>query len=113
MAAAENVNVEMVDRLATVLTGVDHQAITLGEAFCASDFSGSRKQMAEERGVRGIAVGERDEVLAGDDEKMRGSLRVDVKERDAFLILVDLVGGDGPRNDLAEKAIHSGTSLQE
>ena len=113
VAAAEDVNVEMVNGLAAVGAGVDHHAIALREASGARNFSGSRKQMAEKSGVRGIAVGERDDVLARNHKKMRGGLRVDVKEPDAFVVLVDLLGGDGSSDDLAEEAIHGGISLQE
>jgi len=113
VAAAEDVNVEMVDGLAAVRAGVDHKAIAFREAFGTSNFSGSREQVAEERSVTAVAVGERGHVIARNHEEMRGSLCVDIKERDAFVVLVDLLGGDSSSDDLAEEAIHSGISLQE
>ena len=53
------------------------------------------------------------DVLAGNHEEVRRRLGVDVKESDALVVLVDGLGGDGSIDDLAEGAIHSGTSLQE
>ena len=48
---------------------------------------------------------------ARDDENVNWSLRVDVGEGDAVFVLVDSGGGDGPFDDLAEKAAHGSFSL--
>ncbi len=48
MAATEEMHMQMVHGLATVFSGVDHQAVAFGEAFVAGDFSGSAHQVAEQ-----------------------------------------------------------------
>jgi len=113
VAAAQDVDVKVVDGLAAVGAGVDDHAIAVDEPFRTSNFSGSGKQVAEERSVTGIAVGERGDVFSGNDEEMSGRLRIDVEEGDAAVVLVNELGGDGSGDDLAEEALHGGTSVQE
>ncbi len=113
MAAAQHVQVEMIDGLAAVGAGVDHHAIAVGEAFRARNISRRNEQVAEQGSVITGAVGERRDVLARHHEEVRGRLRVNVGERNAFLVLVNELRGNGSSDDLAEKAIHNGISLQE
>jgi len=103
----------MVDGLAAVGASVDDHAIALCESFRASNFSGCRKQVAEEREVTAVAVGEGRDVLTGNHEEVRRRLGVDVKECDALVVLMNRLRGDGSIDDLAEEAVHSGISLQE
>jgi hypothetical protein len=44
---------------------------------------------------------------------MHGSLRMEVRESVALLVLVDGGGGDASVNDLAKEATHGETSVQE
>jgi len=106
MPAAQQVNVEMVDSLAAVRAGVDDQAVAVGEVLGAGDFHGCGEEMAEHGGVlrRGMGVG--GEVLLGDEQDMDRRLRIDVREGEDVVILIEALGGDGTGCDFAEEAIH-------
>jgi hypothetical protein len=101
-AAAEKVNVEMLDALAAVGAGVDDGAIAFGEALLAGDFRGRAEQVADERLLFGGDLVEGVEVLAGHDENMHGSLRIDVGEGVAEVVFVNGLGGNFTLEDFAE-----------
>jgi len=104
--AAEQVDVQMVDRLAAVGAGVDDQAVAVGKVLCAGDFAGGVEELAEALGVvlRGVRV--RSDVVFGDDEDVDRRLRIDVGEGEGVLVLVDAGGGDFAGDDFAEEAAH-------
>jgi len=104
-AATEEVQVEVVDGLAAIVAGVDDQAVAVGEGVGAGEIGGDGGEMAEEGSVVRGGVGERGEVLLGDDEDVSGGLRVDVGEGEGEVVLVEAGGGDGAGDDLAEEAV--------
>ncbi len=105
-AATEEVDVEVFDGLAAVGAGVDDEAVAFGEVLLAGDLGGDEDQVAEHGGVVGDGVGERGEVVAGDDEDVGGGLGVDVGEGVGGFVLVDGGGGDFTVGDFAEEAGH-------
>lgn len=44
---------------------------------------------------------------------MRGRLGVDIGERDALVVLINGLGGDGAFDDFAEETTHNGSSVQD
>ena len=112
-AAAQQVNVEMIDGLATIRTGVDDHPIAPGEAFGAGDLGGGPQQVSEQSAVTLLALSQRGDVLAGRNQHMHGRLRMKVREGVALLVLVNGGGGNAPVNDLAKEATHGETSVQE
>ena len=106
MSSTEKMDVEMIDGLAAVGSGVDDQAVAVAEALLARDLTGCPQQMTEEIGVscRGVRVGR--DVLFGDHQQMRGRLRVDVRKGQHAVVFVDAVDGNGAGGDLAEEAVH-------
>ena len=113
VAAAEHVDVEMIDGLAAVGAGVDDDAIAVAQSFCARGVGGHGEQVAKQGRMFAGSVGKRLEVLPRHHQKMGGRLRVDVSERNAFLVLKEEFCRNGSIDDLAEQTIHSGISLQE
>ena len=103
----------MIHGLAAVRAGVDHHAIALGEAFVAGNLGRGPQQMAEQRAIPLIAFGQRGDMFARRDQHMHRRLRIDVGKGVALLVLVDGGGGNASFNDLAEKATHGDTSVQE
>ncbi len=103
----------MIDGLAAVCAVVDDHAITLGEAFGTGNFGHGTQQMAKQRLVAFIAIGQRRDVFPRGQQHMHGRLRVDVGKGVAQLVLVNGGGGDASFNDLAEEATHGETSVQE
>ena len=102
---------QMADRLATVGAGVDDDSIAFGEALLSCDLSGGGEELTEQFGVLGCRGGERGEVLPGDDEQVRGSLRVQVGESYDSVVFVDEFGGDCAGDDFAEDAVGNAHGL--
>jgi hypothetical protein len=96
------VDVEMVDGLAAVFSGVDHQAVTLDQALLAGYLGGSPQKVSEQLAIRLIGVVHRGEVFTWRDQDMDGRLGVNVGEGVAELVLVDRLGGDASVNDFAK-----------
>ena len=97
---------EVVDGLAAVGTGVDDEAVAVGEVLGAGDFTSGVEKSAEDGGIVLCGVGVRGEVVLGDDEDVRGGLRVDVREGEGVLVFVEAGDGDFAGDDFAEEAGH-------
>jgi hypothetical protein len=110
LAAAEKVEMEVIDRLATVFAGVDYDSISLAQVLVTGNQGCGIEKMAEKIAVLSVSVFERSEVLARNDEDVDRRLRMNVRERVAELVLVDGGGGDGTFGDFAEEAGHEMTS---
>jgi hypothetical protein len=50
-AAAEEMQVQVIDRLAAFAASVDHHAVALGEPEVPGDLAGCAQQMAEQAGI--------------------------------------------------------------
>jgi hypothetical protein len=84
MSAAEHVKVEMIDGLAAILAGVDHDPIAfVGQALLAGDSRSEQQQISETVRLSGIL--DRCNVPAWNDEQMRGSLRVYVSKHESIV----------------------------
>ena len=105
MASTEDVEVKVVDGLATVGAGVEDDPVTAGE-LAFGEGGGLGEQVAEDL-VRSFA--DVREVLLGDEEKVGWGLRIDVGEGDGVVVFVDGLDGEGMAGDLAEEAVrHEG-----
>jgi hypothetical protein len=107
-AAAEQVEVEVVDGLAAVGAGVEDEAVAVVEAVGAGELAGGKQEMAEEFVVRCSSAREGSDVLFGDKEDVRWGLRMDVREGEDGVVFVETLGGDDAGDDLAEEAGHRG-----
>jgi hypothetical protein len=112
VAAAEEVEVEVIDGLSAVGAGVDDEAVAVGEMLVAGDLGGGGEEVAEEGRVGGGGVGGRGDVLFGNDEDVGGGLRVDVGEGEGEVVFVEAGDGDGGGGDLAEEAVHKAVSRE-
>lgn len=107
MPTADEVEVDVVHRLAGILAGIDHGTIALRQSFAARDLGSSPVQMPEQFAVFFPCLRERRDVLARYYEDVNRGLRVDVRKRIAMIILVNGFGRYASVNDLAEKAAHN------
>jgi len=98
---------DVVDCLPAIFSRVNNGAVSLGESFRASDLCGGPLQMSEKMFVILFGVSDGGDVLPRDDKDVDGSLRPDVSEGVAVLILIDGFGGDTSVDDLAEYAAHA------
>ena len=93
--------------MAAVGTGVDDEAVAVGEVLGAGDFTSGVEKSAEDGGIVLCGVGVRGEVVLGDDEDVCWGLGVDVGEGEDLVVLVKAGDGDGVGGDVAEEA-HKG-----
>lgn len=105
MAAAKQVEMEVLDGLPAVDTGVEDESVAIREALLHGDLRGGGDKLTQHGGVLGERVSGGGEVCLGDDEDVLGGLRVDVREREDGVVLVEAIDGDGAGCDLAEEAV--------
>lgn len=96
---------QVMHRLATVVTRVDHRPVaTLRDAFLPGDL-GDEEQRLPEQPVTPVTRGiERSDVLSRNDKDVQRGLGIDVPEGQEALALVDEVGRNRAGGDLAEQA---------
>jgi hypothetical protein len=97
--------VEVIDCLSTIGSGVDYYAKAGIEMLLLCHFVGDGEQLAKKFGVAGRGVGERGEVLFGNDQDMHRRLWMDVGKREHVLILIEMRNGDRAGGNLAEEAV--------
>ena len=81
-SSAEQMEMQVVDRLASVIASVDNDTIAAIELMAAGEVGGDGHQVSEERLVFRYGLSLRGDVLFGDDEQMRGRLGIDVGKAD-------------------------------
>src|SRR6185437_16548048 len=84
----QQVEVKVIDGLATVRSGIDHQAVSAVELPGPGHLADRPEQMSEQVGIAGGRLGVRADVLLRNHQNMRGRLRVDVRKGQHTLILV-------------------------
>jgi hypothetical protein len=105
-APTKQMDVNVVDGLSAIFSGVDHGAIALGQPFGAGDFGGCPMEMADQSVVLLISVGNRRNMLARNNKDVDRGLRIDVGEGVALVVLVDGFGRNTSIDDPAEEATH-------
>ena len=73
---------------------VHHDSKTVGQVFFLRDFTGHKKQVSEEARVFGGCFADTRDWLFGYDQQVDGSLRINVTQYDAMIILVNEIPGD-------------------
>jgi hypothetical protein len=106
-------NVQVIDGLPAVVSRVDHHAVSLGKIVLAGQVRPNPQQVAKQGRVLLACFSQRNKMFAGRDQNVNWRLRIDIGKSVAFVILVDSRRRDASFNDLAEKAAHNGTSVQE
>lgn len=105
LLAAQYVEVQMLDALATVFSHVGDDAVAVCKTGSLSDLRDRREDGGDVCGgiIRDL-VGRRD-VGLGNDQNVDGRLGGDVVKCVDGLVLVHLVGGDGALDDFTKQAI--------
>ena len=102
LAAAEQVQVEMKNRLAGAGTIVEDRAISIEQIAFSGELRGNQMQLADDRLILVRRVVKRNEVLSRDKQNVRRRLRADVLERENVRVFVDNFGWNLLRSDFAE-----------
>ena len=103
--AAQNVDVQMKDGLPRVLALVDDDAVTVFDAREAGDLGKFRHTLSDESAFLFAHFGKIRKVRLGNAQHVHLRLRVNVAEREHIPVLIHLVRGDLPAEDLTEYTV--------
>ncbi len=101
---------EVEDGLSGTRADVEDGAVSPLDVALAGDVGGGEVATADDFGVGGLGLFQSGKVFLGDDENVRGGLRVDVFEGEDVVVLVNFLGGDFTAEDAAEEAVRGRVS---
>jgi hypothetical protein len=107
VAATEDVDVEVVDGLASIVAGVEDEAIAVFETLLTGYPGGGGHEVTEHGFVPGLGHGL--DVNLRDDEDMDRRLGMNVGEGEDGFIFVEGLDRDGAGGDFAEQTVHGGS----
>jgi hypothetical protein len=95
----------MKDGLAGARAYVEHGAVAILDPALAGNFGGYQLAVADQVGIFRLGFFQVDYVPLGDNEDMRGRLRIDVLEGEGALVFVHFLRRDSSRYDVAKQTI--------
>ena len=113
LAAAEQMQMEVVDSLTAFRAGADDNAVALAEAMLARDGGGGGEQVSEKSHVARLRFGQGGQVLFRDYEDVLRRLWVDIVKGKDGVILEDFLRGNLAGDDFAEDAVHDDSLIQK
>jgi len=84
---------------------VEHGSVAILDAALACDIGGGELAVADKLGILGQRFFQSADVLLGNDQHVRRSLRINIVEGVGMLVFVNFLGGYFPANDAAEQAV--------
>ena len=102
--AADHMHMQVKHGLTSLSAGIDHGAKAL-QALLFGHLGGHQQQMAQQRGVAGVSLGQIHHGLPGDHQHVHRRLGSHIAEGDAELVGIHLVAGDLTPQDLAEDRV--------
>jgi hypothetical protein len=105
LSSSQQMQVEVIDCLTTIGSGIDDEAKTVVETLLLCNFVRRGEELTEKFGVARGGVCERSNVLPGDDQDMHRGLWIDVGKREHVLILIEMRDWDRAGGNLAEEAV--------
>ena len=107
-AAAEKVDMEVEDGLSRARADVEDGAVSLLDVALAGDLRRRQMAAADQFRVFGLGLFQSGKMFFGNDENVRGGLRLDVFKGEDVIVLVNFFGGDLAANHSAEEAVGIG-----
>jgi hypothetical protein len=106
---------QVVDRLATIGTSINNNAVSVVQPFVAGQFRGFSYHVPQQRRVLLLCMSGGCNMLLGNNQQMRRRLRVDVGKAQALVVLEHTLGRDAASDNLAEETIgtHEQTSARD
>src|ERR1700733_15257465 len=104
MPPTQYMQVQMADRLASIVTGIDHNPVATIERLFPCDARRSPQQMPKQRRMFHLSMSSRSNMLFRNHQQMHRSLGVDVRKGEAQVILVHPLRWNDAGDDLAEEA---------
>lgn len=107
MSAAQNMEVEVIDRLPAEFAAIGDDAVArVGDAKFARDLTDNHPEVAEQSGVILPDGVDRPDFLFWNHQDMDGRLRCDVAKGKAEVVFIDDVGGNLTVDDSLEDRAH-------
>lgn len=101
---------EVENRLSSAGADIKNGAVSLLDVALTGDLGGGQMAAADEFGVGGLGLFQSRKMLLGNDENVRGRLRVDVFKGENVVVLVNFLGRNLAADDAAEEAIGGSVS---
>lgn len=89
LSATQNMHMQMINSLASILSSVRNQPEPIRQALLLCNLCSSQQQVTQQPGMRFHSMRGRRDVFPGDDQDMRGCDRMKVTEREALVVLED------------------------
>ncbi len=96
---------EVEDGLSGAGADVEDGAVSLLDVALAGDLGGRKVTTSDDFGVGDLGFFQSSKMFLGNDEDVRGSLRVDVFESEDVLVFVNFLGGDFTADNAAKEAV--------
>ena len=109
LLAAENVEMKMLYRLASVLADICNNAVTVSKSELSCYLGNYSENVSNGCGILLCKLVKRGNMCLGDNKAVYGCLRRDVEECKADLILVNLIRGNISAGNSAKNTIHINT----
>ncbi len=104
--STQQVQMQMVDCLATIIACIHHRAEAFAKALLLRDLLCNSMQMSQNPLVTGREMRKGRNVFARDQQHMHGSLRSDVGKGERVVIFIKLLRRYLPGGDFAKQTIH-------
>jgi len=104
-SSAQDVQVDVIDSLATIVAGIDDEPVALIQVLFPGDVGGFQHQIPQYFRVALIGVLYGGNVLFRDYQYMGWSRGADIMKGTYLVVFVDLVSGYVPCDNFAEQAI--------
>jgi len=88
MPSAQEVQMQVIHRLPTIVTGIDYDAVSTVKPYAARYFRSFRHHVAQKRSMLLLGMGRGRNMLLRDDQHVRRSLRIDVRKTKALVVFV-------------------------
>jgi hypothetical protein len=112
VSSTEEMKVEMLHRLPPINTRIHDDTIPMAKSLLAGNLRRDPMQMAQHGPVDFAGILHGSDMGAGNDQHVRGGLRMKVRKCIANLVLIEGGRWDGAFNDLTEDAAHGENSVQ-
>jgi hypothetical protein len=103
--AAEQVQVQMGDRLAGALLAINHESVTIGQSQLPRQLGRDQVQVTDQVAILRLKIGVGRNHFPWNEQYVDRRLRIDVMKGDALLVFVDQLGGNLLIGDLQEEIV--------
>ena len=105
MPATQQMQMQMIHRLPTIVSGVHDDPVAFAQLLVACDRTGSRHQRTQQPCISLDCARRRSDVALRNNQHVCRRLGIDVRKPNAKLVFIDAVRWNIPADDPAEEAI--------